>query len=91
MIPELAAIDWLLVFALLASGAWCLTSTDIHQVVVLYVSFGLLLALSWARLAAPDLAIAEAAIGAGVTGALLLDAASAIQESRDGRSGHEDG
>jgi energy-converting hydrogenase B subunit D len=34
----------------------------------------LLMALVWARLAAPDIALAEAAIGAGVTGALLLDA-----------------
>jgi uncharacterized MnhB-related membrane protein len=82
MIPELAAIDGLLVLALLVSGAWCLASRDLYQVVVLYVAFGLLLALAWARLAAPDLAIAEAMIGAGITGALLLDAVSAIRGSR---------
>jgi uncharacterized MnhB-related membrane protein len=32
------------------------------------------MALAWARLGAPDIALAEAAIGAGLTGALLLDA-----------------
>lgn len=42
--------------------------------VVLFIAFGLLLAVVWARLGAPDLALAEAAIGAGLTGALLLAA-----------------
>lgn len=36
--------------------------------------FGLLMALVWARLHAPDIALAEATIGAGLTGALLLTA-----------------
>ncbi|MGB0722640.1 MAG: hydrogenase subunit MbhD domain-containing protein [Gammaproteobacteria bacterium] len=42
--------------------------------VLLFMAFGLLLALVWARLGAPDVAIAEAAIGAGFAGALLLNA-----------------
>lgn len=42
--------------------------------IILFMAFGLLLALIWARLAAPDVAIAEAAIGAGFAGALLLTA-----------------
>jgi energy-converting hydrogenase B subunit D len=42
--------------------------------VVQFIVFGLLMALAWARLQAPDIALAEAAIGAGLTGALLLDA-----------------
>ena len=40
---------------------------------VLFIVFGLLMALAWARLAAPDIALAEAAIGAGLSGAMLLD------------------
>jgi multisubunit Na+/H+ antiporter MnhB subunit len=40
--------------------------------VVLFIAFGLLLALAWVRLGAPDVALAEAAIGAGITGTLLL-------------------
>lgn len=42
--------------------------------VVFFLALGLVLALVWARLGAPDVALAEAAIGAGLTGALLLDA-----------------
>jgi len=64
--------------ALLALGlVWCawraLSVRDLTHAVVQFVVFGLLLALAWARLAAPDIALAEAAIGAGLTGALLLD------------------
>jgi multisubunit Na+/H+ antiporter MnhB subunit len=39
------------------------------------MAFGLVLAVAWGRLLAPDVALAEAAIGAGLTGALLLAAA----------------
>jgi uncharacterized MnhB-related membrane protein len=37
-----------------------------------FIALGGFLALAWARLRAPDVALAEAAIGAGLTGALLL-------------------
>ncbi len=63
--------------------AWrALASTDLYKAVVLFVSFGLLLALAWVRLEAPDIALAEAAIGAGLTGALLLDAVGHLQGRR---------
>lgn len=40
--------------------------------IVLFISFGLAITLCWIRLNAIDVAIAEAAIGAGLTGAMLL-------------------
>ena len=51
------------------------TTKEAARWVVFYIAFGLVLALVWVRLEAPDLALAEAAIGAGVIGAMLLDAA----------------
>jgi multisubunit Na+/H+ antiporter MnhB subunit len=65
--------------ALLAGGlvllAWqSLHAADLFKAVVLFIAFGLLMALAWVRLDAVDIALAEAAIGAGLTGALLLDA-----------------
>ena len=51
----------------LAGGA--LHVRQLYAGVLLFVSFGLVLALVWARLGAADLALAEAAIGAGLTGA----------------------
>jgi uncharacterized MnhB-related membrane protein len=49
---------------------------------VLFIIFGLLMSLAWARLAAPDIGLAEAAIGAGLTGALLLDAYGVLGRRR---------
>ena len=55
--------------------AWrLLTSTELFKAVVLFIAFGLLMALAWVRLQAVDIALAEAAIGAGITGALFLSA-----------------
>ena len=65
--------DLLLVIALLWSAVRTLISKDLFLAVILFIVFGLLMALAWARLSAPDIALAEAAIGAGITGALLLD------------------
>jgi multisubunit Na+/H+ antiporter MnhB subunit len=66
--------DILLAIGLLGLAWQALTSPDIFKGIVLFVTFGLLMALAWVRLDAPDIALAEAGIGAGLTGALLLAA-----------------
>jgi uncharacterized MnhB-related membrane protein len=77
-VATLTLLDW--VFdGLLGSGllwlAWrALATDDLFKAIVLFISFGLLMAIAWIRLDAPDVALAEAAIGAGLTGALLLAA-----------------
>ena len=76
--------DLLLTFSLLWS-AWCtLAAERLDRAIVLFIAFGLLMTLAWARLSAPDIGLAEAAIGAGLTGALLLDALGALRR-RDER------
>lgn len=72
--------------------AWrSLTTAELFRAVVLFIVFGLLMALAWVRLRAPDIALAEAAIGAGLTGALLLDAVGHLQarsgDARDEEAG----
>ncbi len=76
------AFDLLLVAALIWSALRALTTADLFRAVVLFIVFGLLMALAWARLSAPDIALAEAAIGAGLTGALLLDAVGHLRAKR---------
>ena len=49
--------------------------------VVAFVANGILLALLWMTLRAPDVALTEAAVGAGVTGALLLGAHARLKVS----------
>ncbi|MEW8624608.1 MAG: hydrogenase subunit MbhD domain-containing protein [Candidatus Thiodiazotropha sp.] len=81
---NLTILPDLLLAAMLIGLAWAaLSSDDLRRGVVLFIAFGLLLAIVWARLQAPDLALAEAAIGAGLSGALLLVAL------RDGVAGNE--
>ncbi len=70
-----ASVLDLLLSGLLIFLAWrLLTLSDLFKATVFFVVFGVLLSLAWVRLKAPDVALAEAAIGAGVTGALVLDA-----------------
>ncbi|MBV2090780.1 MAG: DUF4040 domain-containing protein [Candidatus Thiodiazotropha sp. (ex Ctena orbiculata)] len=79
---NLTLLPDLLLAGMLIGLAWAaLSSDDLRRGVVLFIAFGLLLAIVWARLLAPDLALAEAAIGAGLSGALLLVAL------RDGSGG----
>lgn len=67
-------IDVLLALALIGLAWGALASGDLFKAIVLFIAFGLVMALVWVRLNAPDIALAEAAIGAGLTGALLLAA-----------------
>ena len=66
------AFDFLLGLGLLWLTWRALMSPDLFKAIVLFVAFGLLMTLAWVRLDAPDIALAEAAIGAGLTGALFL-------------------
>ena len=59
---------------------------DVFAAVVGFVAFGLLLALVWVRIAAPDVALIEAAIGSGLTGGLLVAAGSRLGGARRRRS-----
>ncbi len=63
-----------LVVAIVWLALRALAEAKLFKSVVLFIAFGLLTALAWVRLSAPDIALAEAAIGAGLTGALFLDA-----------------
>ena len=64
--------DLVLVLALLWLAWRALAAADLFKGIVLFIAFGLLMALAWMRLRAPDIALAEAAVGSGITGALLL-------------------
>jgi energy-converting hydrogenase B subunit D len=76
------AFDGLLAVTLLWSAWRSLSTPQLDRAVVMYIVFGLLLTLAWARLDAPDIALAEAAVGAGLTGTLLLDALAALRRNR---------
>lgn len=68
----LPIFDLLLALTLVGLAWTALTAKAIFKAIVLFISFGMLLAVTWLRLQAVDIALAEAAIGAGLTGAIFI-------------------
>jgi multisubunit Na+/H+ antiporter MnhB subunit len=68
-----------LVVLVLAAAGWTIAARETFAAVVGFVAYGLLVAIVWVRLAAVDVALTEAAVGAGVTGVLLIGAAARLR------------
>ncbi|HSJ99873.1 MAG TPA: hydrogenase subunit MbhD domain-containing protein [Kofleriaceae bacterium] len=82
MTPADLAFDGLLALALPFLAWRALATEDLPKAVVLFIALGMLLAVAWARLDAPDIAMVEAAVGAGLTGALLVSALRVLGPER---------
>ena len=84
MIGSVPVLD-LVLGAVLLGLVWRMLSTPRRfEMVVLYITFGVTMALCWVRLNAADLALVEAAIGAGLTGVLLLDTLGRLEAGKRG-------
>jgi uncharacterized MnhB-related membrane protein len=70
----LQVFDWVLLLVILVLAWRSLNDRDLFRAVIKFIALGLLLAVAWVRLRAPDVALAEAAVGSGLTGALILSA-----------------
>ncbi len=70
----MAVFDLALCALILLAATAAVAGPGMFRAVVFFVVYGVLIALSWVRLGMPDVALAEAAIGAGLTGILLLGA-----------------
>ena len=79
-------LDALMAISIAGLAAASVFSRDLFRSVVLFMVFGLVMALAWARLRASDIAIAEVALGSGLTGAMLLYAVASLK-----RQGRDDG
>lgn len=77
MTGSLLWFDVALAGTLILLAVRVLTAPDLFQAIVLFIVFGLVMTIAWCRLGAIDVALAEAAIGAGLTGALFLNALAA--------------
>ena len=72
----------LLIFLVAAAIAAC-TMKDLLGSVIVFASYGLAMSLIWLLLQSPDLAITEAAVGAGISGLLLFVVLKRIQAMED--------
>jgi multisubunit Na+/H+ antiporter MnhB subunit len=67
------------IMLILALGVWTVLARDTFAAAVGFIAYGLLLTLAWVRLHGVDVALTEAAIGGGLTGALLIGAATRLR------------
>ncbi len=67
---------------LIAIAAGAVFARGAFVSLVLFMVYGLLLAIVWVRLSAVDVALTETAIGGGVTGMLLLGAAARLRATK---------
>lgn len=74
------AFDVLLCGVMLATAVLALFWRDLLGAIAFFIIFGIFVAIAWLMLDAPDVALAEAAIGAGLTGLLLIGAWEMLSE-----------
>jgi multisubunit Na+/H+ antiporter MnhB subunit len=72
-------VTLVVVAVLLWLALWTVVARDAFLAVAGFVVYGLLLSLLWVRLSGIDVALTEAAIGGGLTGALLLSAVGRLR------------
>ena len=84
MHPAEALFDALLLLSMVVLAWQGVHARNMFRAVVSFMMFGLLTAVAWVRLEAPDIALAEAALGAGLTGALLLATLGRLKPERRG-------
>ncbi|MGY6644539.1 MAG: hydrogen gas-evolving membrane-bound hydrogenase subunit E [Salinarimonas sp.] len=75
--------DLTLCLLILAAAGAAVFGRAAFMAVVFFIVYGILIAIAWLRLGAIDVALAEAAIGAGLTGVLLLAALARITHRID--------
>jgi energy-converting hydrogenase B subunit D len=66
------ALNITIIVLLVATALLAVLSRDLLAAVIIFSVYSLLMALMWQRLQAPDLALTEAALGAGVTTVLFV-------------------
>lgn len=75
------AFDLLLCALLLGAALAAVATRGLFAGVVFFMVYGVFIAIAWLRLDAIDVALAEAAIGAGLTGVLLLAAVGQLERA----------
>lgn len=83
----MTALEYILIAGILSCAIAAPLCKRLLATVIVYMSFSLLMAVLWSLLQSPDLAITEAAVGAGVTSILFfltLKKIKALRESKDG-------
>ena len=65
-------LEWLLLIFLVVCSIAVSVSRNLLNTVIIFMAYSLVMAVLWVLLQAPDLAVTEAAVGAGVTSVLFF-------------------
>jgi multisubunit Na+/H+ antiporter MnhB subunit len=79
MTDSMFLFDAVMGLSLVGIAVGTLLAKRLFQSTVMFIFFGLIMAIAWCRLGAVDVALAEAALGSGLTGALLLNTLAAVR------------
>lgn len=82
-------LQYLLLGFLLVCAISVSFSKNLLNAIIIYMSFSLVMSMVWICLESPDLAITEAAVGAGITGILFFVTLKKIHAIRE-EKGEED-
>lgn len=78
----------LLIMVVITGFATCV-SKNMMTSVIIFMAFSVIMSIIWAMLEAPDLAITEAAVGAGISSVLLFITLMRIKAKKDAEDGRE--
>ena len=65
-------LEGILLLGLIVTAVSALLCRRLLNTVIVYMAFSLIMAVLWSLLQSPDLAITEAAVGAGISGILFF-------------------
>ncbi len=68
----MTVLEMLLLIMLIVCAITAVLARRLVACVILYMAYSIIMSILWALLESPDLAITEAAVGAGITGILLF-------------------
>jgi multisubunit Na+/H+ antiporter MnhB subunit len=75
-------LDIILGLVICAVALGAVLARDLLASIVFFIVYGAMLSIAWVRLGSIDVALAEAAIGAGLTGILLIGAAARLKSTK---------
>jgi uncharacterized MnhB-related membrane protein len=75
-------LDVILGLVICAVALGAVLARELLAAIVFFIVYGAMLSIAWVRLGSIDVALAEAAIGAGLTGILLIGAAGRLRDAQ---------
>ena len=79
----LFVLNLLLLLFLIVCAVVVSRTKDLLSAIIMFAAYSLIMAVIWQQLEAPDLALTEAAMGAGVTTLLLLVVVSKTRRNEE--------